>query len=139
LLTTSARVTEHVNAVPPFSPIAMLKASKTKVKPDELIEFDASSSYDPDGEISYYYLDFGDRHSSGWITYPKVNHSYDKLGVYHAKVKVMDDRGMISEWINFVDIKVRRITSQYIFLILIFIIFTGSIVKVALSIIRKTR
>ena len=108
-------------------PIAMLKTSKTKAKPNELIEFDASSSYDLDGEVSYYYFDFGDGHDTDWVTYPKVNHSYDKPGLYHARVKVKDDSGMISEWSNFVDIKVSGTFPKYVVLILAFIILIGFI------------
>ncbi len=62
------------------------------LKPYEktLIVFDASGSYDPDGEIKQYLWDFGDgMRASGRIVY----HFYDKPGTYYVKLIIVDDRG----------------------------------------------
>jgi len=76
-------------------PVAVLTADKNKVWTDEIVTFDASQSYD-DGEIVYYFFDFGDRTNSGWTTLPVVTHKYALNGTYYATVTVKDDYGVNS-------------------------------------------
>lgn len=61
-------------------------------------------SYDPDGEVIGYYWDFGDgQHSNvsrgikGYMPSKVVAHTYEKTGLYEAKLYVMDNEGNISE------------------------------------------
>jgi hypothetical protein len=57
---------------------------------DEIITFDGSNSYDPDGEIVEWFWDFGDGDTDlGSV----VTHSYSELGVYSIEFKVIDDDG----------------------------------------------
>ena len=52
--------------------------------------FDASTSYDPDGDIDLYEWDFGD----GTVKYGQtVSHSYATAGAYTVALKVYDDYG----------------------------------------------
>lgn len=58
---------------------------------ESLIIFNASGSYDLDGEIKQYLWDFGDgTKGSGRIAF----HSYNKPGRYYVKLTVVDDRGL---------------------------------------------
>lgn len=62
----------------------------TKALTDEEITFDASDSYDPDGDNLTYRWDFGDgSHSSEII----VKHTYKKAGKYNVKLEVKDSFG----------------------------------------------
>lgn len=56
----------------------------------EEIGFDASPSYDPDGEIVGYYWDFGDGATAEGRM---VSHSYDYDGDYTVTLRVVDDSG----------------------------------------------
>ena len=63
----------------------------------EEIIFDASSSYDPDGEIENYIWDFGDGVSSQEKV---VTHTYVEIGEYEVTLQVTDDddlEGMIEK------------------------------------------
>ncbi|XRO75743.1 PKD domain-containing protein [Methanocaldococcus sp. 28A] len=56
------------------------------------VTFDASSSYDIDGEIVEYIWDFGDG-SSITTTNPITSHKYAKSGIYTVKLTVVDNNG----------------------------------------------
>ncbi|GEM_PF-3286609 len=88
-------------------PVAILEAWPTSVNVNEQVNFDASSSYDPDGQVVSYYFDFGDGHTSGWTSQSSVSHSYSEPGNYYAKVKVKDDDGAESDWSSSVKIEVK--------------------------------
>jgi len=88
-------------------PIASLEAWPTVVYAGEIVNFDASSSYDPDGQVTSYFFDFGDGHTSGWISSSKVSHSYPEPGTYYARARVRDDDGAESEWSSSVKIEVK--------------------------------
>lgn len=54
------------------------------------VSFDASSSYDPDGNIVKYAWTFGD---GGASSNKVVGHTYNKWGTYTINMSVTDDRG----------------------------------------------
>lgn len=61
------------------------------------ITFDASGSYDLDGELEYYF-DFGDGANSSWITNPVITHVYTAGPQnYFILLLVMDDDGVFNE------------------------------------------
>ncbi|GAH37784.1 unnamed protein product, partial [marine sediment metagenome] len=54
------------------------------------ISFDASNSYDPDGDIISYAWDFKDGNTgSGEI----LNHTFSSIGSYKVELTVTDDKG----------------------------------------------
>jgi parallel beta-helix repeat protein len=88
-------------------PTAILSAFPTTVKEDvESVTFDASASYDPDGNVASYLFNFGDGSDSGWISDSKISKVYSNPGSYLAKVKVRDNDGIESDWSNTVMITV---------------------------------
>ena len=50
--------------------------------------FDASASYDPDGEIASYDWDFGDSNSGSGVT---ASHTYAGPGIYSVLLTITDD------------------------------------------------
>ncbi|MCG2825437.1 MAG: PKD domain-containing protein [Thermoplasmatales archaeon] len=82
-------------------PIANLMVSATDVYTYVSITFDASASYDPDGNITGYYFDFGDGNTTGWITTKSIIHYYtDGTANYTVTLKVKDDLGVESYLVN---------------------------------------
>jgi len=73
-------------------PIAIFTESAETVYTDEVIYFNASDSYDPDGTIIDYLWDFGDgTNATGAI----VSHSYADNSLYTVTLIVIDDKGAI--------------------------------------------
>jgi PKD repeat protein len=62
---------------------------KPQAKNDEKIIFDASDSYDPDGDEIFFIWNFGDNNSSTLIN---PTHSYSKAGEYKIKLSIFDSR-----------------------------------------------
>ena len=83
-------VTKVINDQPP---VAILTASSFSVNVGEIVSFDASGSYDPDGVIVSYLWDFGDQKSSTGIT---VNHIYNQVGSYTVTLTIEDNNGTLS-------------------------------------------
>jgi hypothetical protein len=87
-----SKSTGYINA----PPIAILQADKTAVRPNVTVMFFATNSFDSDGRIDRYLLDFGDGNSSGWTTLSIVTHKYSLIGAYDATLRVRDDYGATS-------------------------------------------
>jgi hypothetical protein len=74
-------------------PVASFTYSPENPMVGEQITFDASSSYDPDGQIVGYYWDFGDGDHS--TTQDNViTHAYANAGNYTAALMVTDNEGL---------------------------------------------
>ncbi len=87
--TDSAIINVHQN----LAPIADFSYSPIQPSVNELIVFNASNSYDADGEITDYYWDFGDGiTTTGRI----VTHSYAMEGDYTVTLTVVDNDGATS-------------------------------------------
>jgi len=91
----------------------------------------STSTIDVDGNIVYYYWDWGDGSSSDWIgpynsgEEVTISHIWNKRGEYSIKVKAKDDEGFESPWSNPLITSMPRNTlkiNQY--LLKIFEIFT---------------
>ncbi len=83
------------------APIADLDADhKSGYAPFE-VEFDISGSYDSDGKIVGYVLEFGDGddksnyNANGIDLTRDIEHTYENIGVYTAKLTIMDDDGAV--------------------------------------------
>lgn len=83
--------------VPNERPVAQITAKPTKGEAPLTVYFDGLDSYDPDGQVTSYYWDFGDGVTcppdcgSGDITAP--THQYMEAGTYKARLTVTDDKG----------------------------------------------
>jgi len=73
------------------SPVASFSNYPEVVYTDEIVTFNASTSYDPDGEIVEYFWDFGDETNA---TGPIVTHPYLEDGEYFVKLSVYDDSSL---------------------------------------------
>jgi PKD repeat protein len=88
--TDSTTKTITVTEPPNQSPIASFTASPTSgVVPLEVF-FDASGSYDPDGNIVSYEWDFKDGNTGNGET---INHTFSSTGNYNVRLTVTDDKG----------------------------------------------
>jgi len=76
--------------IPNIPPIAEFSESASIVYTGEVIDFDASASYDIDGYIVSYSWDFGDGTTDSGVT---VSHSYVDDGEYTVTLMVVDNRG----------------------------------------------
>ncbi|MFQ6043838.1 MAG: PKD domain-containing protein [Candidatus Poribacteria bacterium] len=80
---------------PAQAPVAFLNVSPDSPRPAGFEwAFDASQSYDPDGDMSEYNFDFGDGSNTGWISNSVVTHIYQKVGEHYASVTVKDKQGL---------------------------------------------
>ncbi len=76
------------------APIAVISATPSSAESaPAFITFNASASYDPDGEIVEYQWDFGDG-SREYLE--EVTHVYASAGTFRAKLTVTDDKGVTS-------------------------------------------
>ncbi|RLF56887.1 MAG: hypothetical protein DRN27_08855, partial [Thermoplasmata archaeon] len=69
--------------------------------------FDASSSYDPDGEIVTWMWDFGDNDSGSGIF---IEHTYSNEGEYLVTLTVTDNEGSVENYSEIVEISGNDIT-----------------------------
>ncbi len=72
------------------NPVADMSADNEDVFAGDTVNFDASESYDPDGEIVSYSWDFGDGTRGDGIN---PSHIYNIPGGYEATLMVIDDDG----------------------------------------------
>ena len=85
-------IESYVVTIPASSPIAVLTYSPTVAYTNEIIQFDASNSYDPDGTIVSYSWNFGDQNTA---TGPTVSHSYEKNGEYQITLTITDNENLV--------------------------------------------
>ena len=77
-------------------PVARFTYSPTNPQPGQWIQFDASSSYDPDGRITSYQWDF-DGDGVFDATGPVVYYRFGAAGTYFVRLRVTDDAGATGE------------------------------------------
>jgi chitodextrinase len=85
----SSRLTKPVN-VYTDQPVAQITYSPDRTKPNEVVTFDASTSFDPNGEIVSLSWDFGDGVSGEGAV---IDHVYTSAGEYSATLTVTDSEG----------------------------------------------
>jgi PKD repeat protein len=69
-------------------PVANFSKTAETVFIDELVDFNASASYDLDGTITAYFWDFGDGTNAAGVT---AVHGYEHNGTYEITLTVTDD------------------------------------------------
>ena len=69
-------------------PIAVVEISKLTIMLGEIITFDASDSYDIDGDVEFYYWNFDDGYTSNQAL---AEHEYKNSGIYNVSLKIIDD------------------------------------------------
>lgn len=87
LIRASGRKVSPVENQPP---IAVAQISKLEAVTGESISFDASQSYDPDGQIASYKWEFGDGQESNMKI---AAHIYNSAGKYPLSLTVWDNKG----------------------------------------------
>jgi PKD repeat protein len=81
------------------SPIAVFNYSPKFGAPPLKVNFDATGSYDPDGDIVSYIWNFGDGQTGDQM---KIDHTYSKKGSYKATLTITDDSGLTASEYNYV-------------------------------------
>lgn len=87
---TPAQVTQHFELGSFGGPNVAPMAAFTSTPTDLAVDFDATSSKDPDGTIVSYAWEFGDGQTGAGAT---INHAYATAGSYDVKLTVTDNRG----------------------------------------------
>ncbi|MGH7595302.1 MAG: YCF48-related protein, partial [bacterium] len=82
-------------------PVARAIASASQAKVNEPITFDASQSFDPDGQITEYLWNFGDNTTSNQKV---ATHAYAQAGNYLVQLTVTDDMGATGQAVRFLTI-----------------------------------
>jgi len=72
-----------------YRPIPLFTYTPETPRLGDTIVFNASQSYDPDGNITSYIWDFGDSETAEGVI---VNHTYEGYGIYNVTLKVIDDK-----------------------------------------------
>jgi len=83
-------VAETIIQVDNTPPVASCRFSNDAPIPQESILFDASASFDSDGQLVDFIWDFGDGTTQRGT---RVSHSYDQLGLYEVLLTVVDNSG----------------------------------------------
>lgn len=81
------------------SPIAIFNYSPQVGAPPLKVNFDATGSYDPDGDIVSYIWNFGDGQAGDQM---KVDHTYTKKGSYKATLTITDNSGLTASEHNYI-------------------------------------
>jgi len=94
----TATATHELRVKKNLPPVASFTVSNETPETNQRVEFDASSSYDPDGSIVAYRWDFdGDGVWDIEGNVVTITHSYNKSGNYTVKLEVEDDVGA-TDW-----------------------------------------
>lgn len=87
------QVQSQVSSAANQAPVASFTFDPEIPTPSETIIFNASSSYDPDGQITQYKWNFGDGNIITEID-PLITHSYPSDGNYTVELTVTDNGGL---------------------------------------------
>ena len=88
-----SNVAEVIIQVENTPPIASCRFSNDAPIPGESVLFDASSSFDSDGQLIDFIWDFGDGSTRRGT---RVSHVYNELGLYEVRLTVVDNAGALS-------------------------------------------
>ena len=94
--TDTSQLLVNVSPADNIIPTAILKVDKNSGVINDNFIFDVLESFDTDGFIKLYQLDFGDGISTSFVNPALVSHIYIKTGIFNAKLIVTDNRDGIS-------------------------------------------
>ena len=75
------------------APVANVTISSTSIMLGESVTFDATDSYDLDGDIDFYYWNFDDGRTSNQMV---KEHTYTNSGIFNVSLKLIDNLNDIS-------------------------------------------
>jgi len=96
-LSQDSTVFLNPGAPPPQPPFASFTYNPTYPQTNQIVTFDASASYDPDGSIVSYTWDFGDGTPPITENDPITYHTYTSYGDYTVKLTVTDNDGLTGQ------------------------------------------
>ena len=96
-LSQDSTVFLNPGAPPPQPPIASFTYNPTYPEANQIVTFNASASYDPDGSIVSYTWDFGDGTPPITENDPITYHTYTSYGDYTVKLTVTDNDGLTGQ------------------------------------------
>ncbi|MCD6464393.1 PKD domain-containing protein, partial [Candidatus Woesearchaeota archaeon] len=88
----------NVQAAQLEPPVARFNYTPSQPRVNELVIFDASQSYDPDGFIVQYSWNFGDNTTVTTSPSPVTSHVYTTPGDYVVTLTVLDNDGLTSSY-----------------------------------------
>lgn len=92
-------------------PIAIIRVDRTAAESAPAIfNFDATQSFDPDGEITSYQWDFGDGSRE---LLPVVAHTFASPGTFRTRLTITDNTGVTSQAEQIIEVGIRRPTIQF--------------------------
>jgi len=94
-LADQTKIENMIFTYPNQAPVASFTYSPADPYAQEIITFDASASYDPDGSIVSYKWDFGDGNIET-VTTSIITHAYVDCGNYTVTLTVTDNEGLAS-------------------------------------------
>jgi len=82
-------------------PVAVLRASTNETETYVPVMFNGNMSIVNQTDaispfIEWYIFDFGDGNVSNWMRIPRVNHTYTRIGIYNATLRVVDSETRMS-------------------------------------------
>jgi PKD repeat protein len=95
-LSQDSTVFLNPGAPPPQPPIASFTYTPTYPEVNQIVTFDASASYDPDGYIVSYTWDFGDSNITT-TSNSIITHKYASYGDYLVRLTVTDNDGLTDQ------------------------------------------
>jgi len=96
-LSQDSTVFLNPGAPPPQPPFASFTYNPTYPEANQIVTFNASASYDPDGSIVSYTWDFGDGTPLVTENDPITYHTYTSYGDYTVKLTVTDNDGLTGQ------------------------------------------
>ena len=94
-LADQTKVANVIFAYPNQAPVASFTYSPAEPRAEQIVTFNASASYDPDGNIVTYRWDFGDGNITS-VADPIITHVYENCGNYTVTLTVTDNEGLAS-------------------------------------------
>lgn len=87
----------HTFTIENLPPTPATSVSSLRVGLGSSVDVDASASFDRDGTVEAYEIDWGDGASTGWTANASGSHAFARAGDYPVTVRVRDDSGAVND------------------------------------------